>query len=154
MQKDDIEIWKEIFASSSESSGSEEGFFKAGHYGDYILKFLPKTNEDKYSEDFIIEEVPFEYLFSEGSPDNGAIQRMSELFDLISFQLLNQTVDEKLIYFELGQLMNTVKLWLSFIDNSYSNKSFLQEHFPFFSELYEKRIIQESWQTRTYKNCE
>jgi len=50
--------------------------------------------------------------------------------------------------------MDTVQLWLSFVDDPYSNKSFLQEHFPSFSKLYEKRIIQESWKNRTYINFE
>jgi hypothetical protein len=152
LQKDDIEIWKDIFLSCSEPSGSKEGYFKVSHYGDHFIKCLHKIDDKRKPENLIFEEIPFSYLFMEGSPDDGAIQRMAELFDLISFQILNETVDEKLIYFELGQLMDNVKLWLSFIDNPFDNKTFLEEFFPSFYQLYERRIIQDSWKKKTYAN--
>ena len=173
LQEDDIERWKDILCSSSEPSGAKEGFFIMHEYPpplqfpfkfpgrrtkqkEYLAKIAPTESEETgYFDDiFIVRQFPFSELFSEFSPDDGAIQRIAELFDLISFQILNQTVDERLIYFELGQLMDTVQLWVSFIDNPYTNKSFLQEHFPSFFKLYKKRIIQKSWKTRTYTNNE
>jgi hypothetical protein len=82
LQKEDIEIWKWIFISSSEPSGVKEGFFRAGHYGDYFYKCLEKRDEDTDSQPFITKEFPFSDLFTEGSPDGGAIQRIAELLDL------------------------------------------------------------------------
>jgi hypothetical protein len=95
----DMEAWTDIFHGTSEPAGAEQGYLVTVVDGNRVIR-------------------PLSDLFSEGAPDNGAIQRMAELFELISSEAINETVDTRLIYFQLGQLMDTTYSWLKAINNS------------------------------------
>ena len=127
----DIKEWKNIFHGTSEPAGAEEGFFVDIIDGKRI-------------------QCPLSDLFSEGSPDNGAIERMAELFDLISSEILNGNVEVRLIYFQLGQLMDTTHCWSKLINNPYEEGTFLQENYPSFDHLYKKGLLNQRWAKRTY----
>ena len=131
IQSGDIEEWREIFLGSSEPTG-----VKHGH-------FLDSQNQER----------PFADLFYEGAPDNGAIARIAEQFDLISHEVLNKTVNLRLIYFHLGQLMDTTYYWLQMIQNQSNSLPFISQHFPYFDKMYRKNQKKfKNWSRKTYAN--
>jgi hypothetical protein len=134
LHEKDIEAWKNIFHATSEPSGAEKG---------YLVKVIDEKRLKR----------PLSDLFSEGSPDNGAVERMAELFDLISSEALNETIEFRLVYFQLGQLMDTTHSWLTLIDNPYGEGTFLEERYPQFDRLYKKRLIDRRWAKRTYTHA-
>lgn len=127
----DIQEWINMFHSTSEPAGAKEGFY---------VSFI---NEQRIQR-------PLSDLFTEGPPDHGAIQRMAELFDLISYQMLNNKLDNWLIYFQLGQLMNTIHSWLEKIESPYSDQAFIEANYPSFNRLYQTSLIDRGWVCRTY----
>lgn len=129
LETGDIGAWKWIFHATSEPAGVEDGYM-----------FLGGTSEQR----------PLSDLFSEGTPDNGAIERMAELFDLISFEALNKTIEFRVIYFQLGQLMNSVHLWLTKVGSLHERGSFVEENYPNFARLYKEKLIDEGWAKKTY----
>ncbi|MUL35746.1 hypothetical protein [Gloeocapsopsis dulcis] len=132
LHEGDIQAWEKIFHATSESVGAERG-----HFVEII------DDESR--------QIPLSYLFSEGAPDNGAVGRMADLFELISSEVLNKTVEFRVVYFQLGQLMDTTYYWLRFIDNPYEEyTSFLEKHYPCFTRLYNKHQIDEKWAKRMY----
>lgn len=131
LHKGDMQAWEKIFHASSEPAGAESGNFVE------IIDDEP-------------QQLPFSALFSEGAPDNGAIGRIADLFDLISSEALNGTVELRVVYFQLGQLMDTTYSWLIPIDNPYGQGTFLEEHYPSFTMLYKKHRINKRWTKRMY----
>lgn len=133
LQPSDLEEWKKIFLSSSEPTGVRVGYF------------WDDQNQER----------PFADLFSEGAPDNGAIARIAEQFELISYEVLDKTVNLRLIYFNLGQLMDTTYSWLQMIENPSNSSSFISKYFPYFGKMYrENRKKFKSWPRKTYAYIE
>ena len=132
LHEGDLEAWIEMFHATSEPTGVTDGYFV---YSPVVDSF---------------EQRPLSDLFSEGTPDNGAIERMAELFELISFEALNNTIEFRIVYFKLGQLMDNVHLWLTKIDSLDGEDSFIKECYPNFANLYKKKVIDERWSTKTY----
>lgn len=126
LDTEDISAWKFIFHATSEPAGAKDG---------YMVVVIDNR----------FEQLPLSDLFSEGTPDNGAIERMAELFDLIAFEATKNTIEFRVVYFQLGQLMNSVHLWLTKIE-----AGFMKENYPYFARLYEKKLIDERWATKTY----
>lgn len=133
LQPGDIEEWKKIFLASSELTGVKPGYFL----------------------DYQNQERPLADLFSEGAPDKGAINRIAEQFDLISYEILKETVELRHIYFHLGQLMNVIYNWLQVIEHPANNSSFIREEFPYFNKMYTKNKKKfNNWSQKTYINLE
>jgi hypothetical protein len=133
IQSGDIEEWRKIFLGSSEPTGVRHGHF------------LDSQNQERLFAD----------LFSEGAPDNGAIERIAEQFDLISYEVLNKTVNLRLIYFHLGQLMDTTYDWLQMSQNPSNSSSFISEYFPYFDKMYRKNQEKfKNWSRKTYAHIE
>jgi hypothetical protein len=73
----------------------------------------------------------------------GAIRRIAEQLDFIGYQSLYGNVDIKIIYFELGQLMDTLYQWLG-VDNLY-------DRYPSFSQMYKLNQRKfENWFQKSY----
>lgn len=133
LQPGDIDEWRRIFLGSSEPTGVRHGHF------------LDSQNQER----------PFADLFSEGASDNGAIERIAEQFDLIGYEVLNKTVNLRLIYFHLGQLMDTTYDWLQMIENPSNSSSFISEYFPYFDKMYRRnREKFKNWSRKTYAHIE
>jgi len=133
LQQGDIEEWRKIFLGSSEPTG-----VRPGH-------FLDSQNQER----------PFTDLFSEGASDNGAIERIAEQFELISYEVLDKTLDLRLLYFHLGQLMDTTYEWLQMVENPLNSSSFISEYFPYFDKMYRKNQEKfKNWSRKTYAHIE
>jgi hypothetical protein len=132
VKEGDIDEWRGIFHGASEPSGAKPGYFN-------------------HVSDDVVYELSFSDLFTEGPPDNGAIERMAEVFDLIGYSVKEQAIDLRVIYFELGQIMDTVHSWLATIDSQWENKSFLEAYYPHYNYLYTKlKVNEKQWPRKTY----
>ena len=135
----DIDEWKRIFWASSEPSGAEPGHF--------VQVFDGET-----------EQTPYEYLFSEGPPDNGAIGRMVEFFDFVAQQAMEKSIDLRVLYFELGQLMDSTHQWVLTIPFPGiavpGEDSFLIYFYPNFAKLYARKMIDKKWMSRKHTHIE
>jgi len=132
LQPKDMERWEEVFHATSEPAGAS--------YGHMV----------SYDEEHGRSELPISALFTEGPYDDGAVERMAEVFDLIAREALDGTVDLRIIYFQLGQLMDSIHGWLKSMDDAYDGKSFLDFYYPSFNELYTREKIKAQWPSRTY----
>jgi hypothetical protein len=83
-------------------------------------------------------EYQFSDLYTPSTPDSGATLRMAEQFELISQEILAKTVSLRLIYFNLGQLMDITHKWLKTVGDFDSNKTFLEDYYPNFDKVYKK----------------
>ncbi len=110
LEESDISNWKSIFRASSEPSGA-----KKGHY----------VSSDG-------QQIPLNYLFSEGPDDDGATSRISEQLDLICYEILKGTVELRILYSNLGQLMDVIYKW-------YGKEGFFQESYPSFNKVMIKK---------------
>lgn len=134
IEREDISRWIDVFIHSSEPYGAIPG-----HYVDFI-------NEQK-------TPIPFSELFDQSTViEQGAIRRISEQFNLIAYEALYGNIELRLVYFEFGQIMDTVYDWLSTIEASYnSEKEFIEEYYPYFNRMYIKyRKYFEKWDCKTY----
>ncbi len=119
LRDDDLSNWHKIFITSSELAGA-----KYGHFLD------EKKNQR-----------PFADLFSEGNyHDQGAIERICELFNLVGYEYLRGTIDLRVIYFEFGQLLHTVHDWVSSIETGGQTSVFLSSRYPYFHQMFQKNI--------------
>jgi len=151
----DLELWGLVFERSGEPAPAKRGHFveRFGGEGERCEPFrrsvLPPEGEVLHEDEV---NTPFSDLFSEGAPDDGAVERMAEVFDLIGYEALEGTLDLRIVYFELGQLMDTVHSWLETIPEDEAGSFF--RHFPSFHKLYTSRRIDASWTRRTHAHIE
>jgi hypothetical protein len=133
IEGDDIARWEKVFHGAFEAAEINTVSF-------YLLSDEEEAIEYNFSD-----------LFTEGPPDDGAIARMVQVFDLIGHAALNKSIDAKVVYFQLGQIMESTHLWLSTIEDEGDNKSFLQANFPAFDTMMRKySFSRKKWPMRMY----
>jgi hypothetical protein len=59
-----------------------------------------------------------ETMFSEGGCGNGDIHNMIEVFNLLAKLLNRSSLDENLIWYEYGQIMNTCYRWTKYLEDN------------------------------------
>ena len=136
ISEDDMKEWRSLFYASSEPVGAKQGQFI---YTD------PITGSSS--------DADFDCLFGEGAPDNGATARIAHVFDLVSEQALARS-DLRLVYFELGQMMDSVHRWTASVDSFSGDCSFLEQVYPNFFKLYESGMIDERWSSKFHTSCD
>ena len=77
-------------------------------------------------------------MWSEGSEDDDAIQRMAESFEIICYEILSGTVDARIVWFEIGQLMSEMQKWLNDVDGPDKKGLFLARRYPSIKKVFEK----------------
>ncbi len=128
LQEGDIASWCRLFINSSESSGASKGACLSD-FGN---------------------EMQFSDLFSEGPDDGGALERIVEQIDLISYEILQETIDARIIYSQLGQLFSASYIWLQEGD-----LNFIPDHYPSFNKVINKYKTKfPKWPYKTYSHCE
>jgi len=128
IQEKDIEEWTNVFIMSSESSGAEFGFF--------------------YSKDGQL--TPFTSLFSEGPEDQGAVSRIVEQIDLIAYESNKGTIDLRVIYSNIGQLIETTYEWFG-----NDAKHVIKTYYPNFEKMMKKNKGNfEKWPRKTISYSE
>lgn len=77
-------------------------------------------------------------MWSEGSEDDDAIQRMAESFEIICYEIHSGTVEARIVWFEIGQLMSEMHKWLNDVDGPEKKGQFLARHYPSIKKVFEK----------------
>lgn len=112
----DIALWKEIYR------GTREGAIApAGHFMNRLGK-----------------PVPLVSMWTSGSDEHAAIQRMAESIEAICVEVSAHSVDVKMIWSEIGQLMEALHDWLEDIPGVNEDKTFLEEQYPFLRQVFKK----------------
>ncbi|OGQ80817.1 MAG: hypothetical protein A3F90_09740 [Deltaproteobacteria bacterium RIFCSPLOWO2_12_FULL_60_19] len=133
LREGDLAHWEELFHASSEPTGAKPGHYVAEHGGQHSIS---------------------EY-FSEGSGDGYAISRMAQNLEIICHEICEMTVDARIVWFELGQLLNTMHEWLSHIPGHSGKASLLESAFPSMARAFEKHGKKfHRWPTRPYAYIE
>lgn len=126
-QNDEIDSWKNLVQATYEGTGSEPGQYATENgnissLGDY---------------------------FCEGSPDNGAFSRTVELCDIVCFELLQGTLEERLVWFEFGQVLHSTHRWVEGIEPDMSGDLFIERSYPSLVRYFKKRKpFDRSWPSR------
>lgn len=127
----DMEHWKEIY------HGTRQGAFApAGHFMNKLGK-----------------PVPLDSMWTAGSDDHTAIQRMAECMEKACAKMLTHTVDIKTLWYEIGQLMEAMHAWLQSIPGVQPDLTFLEEQYPSIKQIFEKYGHSlKKWPYRVYVN--
>ncbi|WP_157750947.1 hypothetical protein [Janthinobacterium svalbardensis] len=127
--KEDISSWADLFHNASESAGAPRGSYISDVYG-------PRPLSD---------------YFSEGSPDSGAVGRISDCLNVICHEIVEGGVDPKFIWFEFGQLLRTIHMWLGTIKEVSETESLLESAYPSIDKVFSKYGKKfNAWPSRTY----
>ncbi len=100
LSPNDMANWNILFHSTSEPSGA-----KFGHY----------------IEEYTHQQRPLADYFSEGAPDGHSIARMADSLNVVCHQVNENVADPQIVYYELGQLIDSMHGWLSSIPESLTN---------------------------------
>jgi hypothetical protein len=129
LHEHDIAHWKEIYR------GTREGALApAGHFINHLGK-----------------PVPLVSMWTSGSDEHIAIQRMAENVEVICVAVSANTVDVKMIWTEIGQLMEALHDWLEDIPGVQEDMSFLEEQYPYLRRVFIKYGARfKQWPCRSY----
>ena len=116
LHEHDLEHWKELQHGTRAAAAVPPGHF---------MNRLGKV-------------VPLVSLWSAGSDEHTAIQRMAESLEKTSADMLAREVDLKLMWFEIGQLLETMHGWLQQIPGVEQDATFLDEQYPAIRQLFAK----------------
>lgn len=116
LRENDLMHWRKLFIASSELAGGGNGFFR-NESGDLM---------------------PLDVMFSEGSEDDDAIQRMAQNLEIICFEINAKTIEPRIIWYELGQLMQIMHQWLSEMDGIEPRSSFLETQYPAMTKTFKR----------------
>ncbi len=130
LRNHDLDHWKELYRGTRKSVAAP-----AGHFIDLEGK-----------------AVPLDSMWTAGNEDHTAIQRMAECMEKISAEMLNNTLDVKTVWYEIGQLMQAMHQWLSDIPGVQQDLTFLEEQYPAFKRVFEKHGHHfNKWPCRVYE---
>lgn len=124
----DMQAWMDIFQGSYEGTG-----VKAQHF---------------YWRDG--EQWPYESLFSEGPPDNGAVSRICNQLELMFLEVNAKTVEMRVLYSHLGQLMRHVYGMIK--DDPHGSFSYTCPNF--LKSMKKEETFFVKWPSRTIIHCE
>ena len=124
LEKSDLSNWKKIFQASSDPSGAKKGCFISSHN----------------------QEVPLTSLFSEGPDDHGSTARITEQIDLVCYEILHDTIELRIMFSNIGQLMSVIYRW-------YGNEDFFNRTYPNFIKVMKKKNL-DKLPNKTIASCE
>lgn len=116
LHEQDLEHWKELYHGTHGAAS-----VPPGHFIDRLGKSVPLVS-----------------LWTAGSEDHTAIQRMADNLEIICAEMLAHTVDIKLMWSEVGQLMEAMHGWLEDIPGVQQDLTFLQEQYPSLQQVFKK----------------
>jgi hypothetical protein len=129
LHEHDLEHWKEIYHGTRKAAA-----VPAGHF----LNRLGKT-------------VPLVSMWTAGNEDHTAIQRMADSLETVCAAMLAHTMDIKLMWSEVGQLMEAMHDWLEDIPGVQQDLTFLEEQYPSLKQVFEKYGHRfKKWPCRVY----
>ncbi|GAX35072.1 hypothetical protein [Nodularia sp. NIES-3585] len=137
IQDKDIEIWKTVYSNTYEGMGADLYHF-------VVFSEEDKTNQIPLSHLFISEgkglyipESKFNFNEDISDLELGSIRRIAEQLNLIGYEVLYGNVEVRIIYYELGQIMEIIFKWINEIQDKETKES-VQFMFPYFMKMCRK----------------
>jgi hypothetical protein len=129
LHNQDIAYWSEIYHGRREAASAPAGYF---------INRLGKPES-------------LASMFVGDGEEHTAIQRMAEGLETVCTEMLAHSVDNKVIWAEIGQLMESLHDWLQDIPGVQQDVSFLQEQYPSLKLIFEQYGSHfKSWPCRDY----
>jgi len=116
LHEHDMNHWKVIYFGTRESASAP-----AGHFMSVERK-----------------PVPLDTMWTTGNDDHTAVQRMAEYLEILCTEMLTHTVDIKMMWYEIGQLLDSMHAWLEEIPGVQKDLTFLEEQYPSIKQVFEK----------------
>lgn len=132
LREGDLAHWENLFRSATELAGARQG------------QYIDQEGNASSLADY----------FREGAPDAHAIARLARALDVVCHQIVSKTADARTVYYELGQLLDTMQDWLSGVKSSDPGKTLLDAH-PSLKLFFKKfEPIRNQWPSRVYAYIE
>ncbi len=151
ISKTDIGTWEEIVSKSYEGTGAKPGYF-------IVFGKEKKRKQVPLSTLFYTEGKRL--IIYDSSQENSilyvdAIRRITEQLNIIGYQYISKNIDFKIIYFELGQLIDIIYAWIDTINDPEHKNFVTEEWFPDFIKMYNNTVKQrEKLPKKTFtSNC-
>lgn len=116
LREHDLDHWKEVYRGTRKAVAAPPGQFI----------------------DLDGKPVPLESMWTAGSEDHTAIQRMAECMEKLCAEMLKSSVDTKMVWYEIGQLMQAMHEWLASFPGVQRDLTFLEEQYPSIKQVFEK----------------
>jgi hypothetical protein len=125
-----LDAFRALFELTAEPAGAKPGEYISKGYG-------PRPISD---------------YFSEGSPDNHAVSRLTENLEVVCHEVCNKTVDARYVWFEFGQILSTIHYWISNTSSGPEPEGrLLDNSFPAMKKMFKKYGERfKKWPTKRY----
>lgn len=129
LDPEDMSHWNVLFKSTSEPSGARHG---------------------RYLQELTNDQRPLSDYFSEGAPDQHAIARMAESLNVVCHQVMDGSADARIVYYELGQLLESMHGWLRSVPGYFPN-TLLSDSYPSIGAFLGRyHLAKKSWPCRVH----
>jgi hypothetical protein len=130
LRDEDLAHWRELFVSTSEPAGAPRG---------------------QYFNALRSQMCPLSDHFSEGAGGDYAISRLAQSLDVLCHQVVTSAADAQTVYYEVGQLLQSMHTWLSDIPGYKPGSSLLVSAFPSIAIFFVRfRHEAQRWPCRIY----
>ena len=131
LHENDLDDWDDLFHRATELAGAQPD------------QYIDREGKTQSIGDY----------FKEGAPTS-AIARMAQSLDIVCHQVITNSADAQTVYYELGQLLGTMRHWLGNTP-SYPPHQTLLDAFPSLKEFFSKfKPEKSSWKHRIYSFIE
>jgi hypothetical protein len=148
VDSEDVEIWKKICFNTEESHGVDKGKFRVFTINEdkreqidlyrlfnpegtgLILNDVTLTPGEILSVNCVNEKTKYRL-------DLSGVRRIAERLDLIGYEILFGNVQVRLIYYEIGEIFDSMYIWMDEIDDNKTRKEVISR-FPHFVRMYRK----------------
>ncbi|MDB9446768.1 hypothetical protein [Anabaena sp. CS-542/02] len=137
IQHKDIEIWKNVYSRTYEGTGADPYHF-------IVFCEDNKTKQIPVCDLFISEGKGLCLAQSKLNEDEeicdlelGSIRLIAEQLNLIGYEVLYGNVELRIIYYELGQIIDIIYKWINEIQDK-EVKASVQFMFPYFMKMCRK----------------
>lgn len=135
---EDIEIWKEVYFNSYEGVGAEPGCFVVFSEKGEMQQISISSLFVQEGAGLYLSESKFSQTDSTTDLYLGAIERIAEQLNLIGYEFLFGNVELRIIYLQIGQIMDCIYGWIDQIEDE-TQKKLIQSCYPYFIRIYRRR---------------
>jgi hypothetical protein len=133
--EEDREIWREVLFNTYESTGAEPGCFVVYTTDDVIEQKPISSLFITEGQGLYIPQAKFNLDTDISDLDLSPVRRIAEELNLIGYEILYGNVDLRIIYYEIGQIMDSIYDWIDEVKNKDEN---IESSFPYFIKMYRK----------------
>jgi len=104
VSKKQIEWWKRAFRGTADQAGVPNDQIRLPLSLSGILKEEDLTTDD--AEPQYDDVYPISFLFTEGPPDQGSVQHICNVLEIICYETNRHSTEVRYVYYRLGQIID------------------------------------------------